>query len=511
MDILVSAAISELISRSAAFLINKCWRRQPGDEKNLQRLSQLLLRAHAIVEEAEGRRITNQAMLLQLKMLAEAFYRGLFVLDTFRIQALPGSKGDELKEEEEQEVSQEEQEVSPSAAPGKRARSSDGDVSTVRFGVSSRSATELQEMADYLKNLIADTREFVVFLGSYPRLRRQPYCTYLLLDSCMFGRQMERERVLSFLLQPDATAGAENLAVLPIVGPIRVGKSTLVENVSRDEMVRDRFSLILLFRESSITDGGLTDLTKSGVVKHENSHVSYRRLLIVIELAEDIDEETWGKMIDSANRIAGATRIIITSRSSKIVRLGTTGALWLYHLPPEAYWHFFKTLAFGSSNPDEHPALASMAMEIATEQRQCFVSGYIVAELLRENLDARFWRAVLRCVRAYKQKHLLLFEEHPSNLLRVDEPVYYWRLGRGGGGSYFLIRDYYQTESGREEAGEVITVREVLLGGDTPRGRFEALGWRSRLPPYYNYVISCVMQEPERVVSRCRRKRRIHD
>ncbi|KAL6845635.1 hypothetical protein ACP4OV_025130 [Aristida adscensionis] len=367
MDILVSAAVSELISRSASFLLKKCWRRQPGAEKNLQRLSRLLLRAHAIVEEAEGRRITNQAMLQQLKMLAEAFYR--------------------------------------------------------------------------------------------------------------------------------------------------VGKSTLLENVCRDDMVRDRFSLILHIRERCITDGGVTDLTKSGVVKHENSHAPERRLLIVIELAGDIDDETWAKLIHSTDCTARATRIIITSRSDKIARLArTTVALRLDHLPPEAYWYFFKTLAFGTLNPDEHPAMASMAMEIATEQRQCFMSGYVIAELLQDNLDARFWRAVLQCVRAYKQKHLLLFEEHPINLLRDDRPAYYWRLGRDSSRSsrFFLIRGHYETESRPEEAAEVI-VRDVLLGRDTPRGRFEALGLRSRLPPYYNYMITCAMQEPERMVSRCRRKRRIPD
>ncbi|XP_062208565.1 putative disease resistance protein RGA3 [Phragmites australis] len=493
MDILVSAVVSDLISRSASFLIKKC-SQQPDADKNLQRLSRLLLRAHAIVEEAEGRRITNQAMLWQLKMLTEGFYRGHFMLDIFKFRALPGGS------------TEDEEEASHSSAmskihPAKRVRSSSTNTKMMLSG--GNSATELHEMADFLETIIADMKEFVVFLGSYPRMNRQPYCTYLFLDNCMFGRQMERERVLSFLLHPEAAPGSENLAVLPIVGPQRVGKSTLVEHVCRDEMVRDHFSMILFFRENSLNDAGVTDLRESGLVKHQNSHASQKRLLIVIELAGDIDEETWKRVIYSTSRKARGSKIIITSRSKKITKFGTVETLWLDLLPPEVYWHFFKTLAFGTANPDEQPKLASMTMEIATEQRQCFVSGYIVARLLRDNLDARFWRAVLRCVRAYKRKHLLLFDEHPNVRMRRDEPVYYWRLG--GSGRYFLICDYYQTDSCREDVAEV-TVQDVLLGRDAPRGRFEALGWTSRLPPYYNYMISCVSQESGSGVGRMKRK-----
>jgi hypothetical protein len=48
----------------------------------------------------------------------------------------------------------------------------------------------------------------------------------------------------NFLLctQPN---GAEELKVLPVVGPARVGKSTLVAHVCNDERVRGHFSEIV--------------------------------------------------------------------------------------------------------------------------------------------------------------------------------------------------------------------------------------------------------------------------
>jgi hypothetical protein len=44
---------------------------------------------------------------------------------------------------------------------------------------------------------------------------------------------MEMEHIMNFLLQEESAPGAvEDLAVLPIIGPGKTGKSTLVEHAS---------------------------------------------------------------------------------------------------------------------------------------------------------------------------------------------------------------------------------------------------------------------------------------
>ncbi|KAF0918118.1 hypothetical protein E2562_022704 [Oryza meyeriana var. granulata] len=94
---------------------------------------------------------------------------------------------------------------------------------------------------------------------------------------------------------------------------------------------------------------------------------------------------------------------------------------------PEAYWYFFKMLAFGSTNPDEHPRLASATMEIAMEYSGSFLAAYIIGELQRDNFNAQFWCSALRHLRAHVQSQLLLFGDHPNNLSRKDQPVHYAR------------------------------------------------------------------------------------
>uniref|UniRef100_A0A452ZNM8 Disease resistance N-terminal domain-containing protein n=1 Tax=Aegilops tauschii subsp. strangulata TaxID=200361 RepID=A0A452ZNM8_AEGTS len=87
MDVLLSAVVSDLFGRSASFVINRYFQRQPGIDMILQRLERVVLRIDTVVEEAEGRHITNQGMLRQLKMLRQGMYRGHYVLDALTFQA----------------------------------------------------------------------------------------------------------------------------------------------------------------------------------------------------------------------------------------------------------------------------------------------------------------------------------------------------------------------------------------------------------------------------------------
>lgn len=155
---------------------------------------------------------------------------------------------------------------------------------------------------------------------------------------------MEMEAVIDFLLRTEA-AGNESPGVLPIVGAARVGKSTLVEHVCLDERLRGHFSSIVVF---TVEDTGAA-FRGNAVVKHQDvaagaaaSHGG--RSLVVIELAGDVDDETWGRLYSSAaSGMENGSKIVVTSRSEKIATLGTTEALRLEAgaLSIEAYWYVF--------------------------------------------------------------------------------------------------------------------------------------------------------------------------
>jgi len=221
------------------------------------------------------------------------------------------------------------------------------------IGSSNRKTQILEQLQDTLGNLncmILDMKELAVFITSYPRLYHQPYSMHLQLGNCMFGRQMEAEVVLNFLLHTQPHV-AEELEVLPVVGPSRVGKSTLVAHVCNDERVLDRFSKIMFVTDHDFKDKKLTYLGERSLKKYQNSMINKdgRGVLIVVEVAGDINQSKWKRLYAASKWcLTSGSKIIVTSRSNKITELGTTRPVTLKYLSDEADWYFFKTLIFGS-------------------------------------------------------------------------------------------------------------------------------------------------------------------
>jgi hypothetical protein len=240
--------------------------------------------------------------------------------------------------------------------------------------------------------MINDAEEMVMFLISYPRLYRQPYSMHI-LGNCMFGRQLETELVINFLLQ-SWPHGSEDLEVLPIVGPGRVGKSTLVAHVCKDERVRGHFSKIMFLKGHDFTDADLATLREGFAMEHENRVSNLNkdgRLLLVVELVDDIDEDTWNKLYFASKQcMPSNSKIIVTSRSEKIRKFGATEALSLKNMFHDTFWYFFKTLTFGSTDPEMHTNFVHVAMEIAKILSGCLIGAHITAYLLRDNFDIHF-------------------------------------------------------------------------------------------------------------------------
>lgn len=485
MDILLAAVLGELITRSTNFFISNSFKpTSPNVEDSLYRI---LLRAQVIADEAMGRQISNHAALQQLDMLRDAMHRGYYILDTFRCL--------QSHDHAEKEEANKGQVWSHSlSSVSSRVNSLQGSCSSTR---NKQILQKMQRSVDDLTSMIGDLKELVLFLSSYPpRLYRQPYSMHLLMGNCMFGRQTETELVISFLLHTRRRPHGSNkeLEVLPIVGPGLVGKSTLVAHVCRDQRVRGHFSEILFFHSHDFTGDELATLMEGYAAEYQNrvssSNEAAGRLLVVVELAGDLDEGAWNRMCSAVQRVMpGGSKIVVTSRSDKITKLGTAGALRLNYLSPEAYWHFFKTLTFGTRDPKMHPRFARLAMEISSMLSGCFLAANYFACLLRENFDIRFWRTVL----AMKKLVVSKLGEHPLQVMNRYRPAHICRMAAASSDEDFVLYDRIQCSS--QEEVPAIKIKDVVYGNVKPRGRFDALVWRSQIPPYYGYGNSCEIHQ----------------
>ncbi|PUZ68242.1 hypothetical protein GQ55_2G009900 [Panicum hallii var. hallii] len=475
MNILLGAVLGELTTRSINFLIKNSFKPTAPDVED--RLRRILLRAQVIVDEAMGWQITNRGVLQQLDMLRDAMHHGYYILDTFRYQS----------HSEEEAKGQ----VMSNSLSLLKVNSLQGLCSSSR---NTLILEQLQKSLDDLSSMIIDVEELAVFLMSYPRLYRQPYSMHLLVGNCMFWRQMETERVISFLLHTQPHSPKE-LEVLPIVGPGKVGKSTLVAHVCKDERVRDHFSEILFLRGHDLTGADLAVLKEGYVTEHQNDGSNSNkkgRLLIVVELVGTLTEDVWNRLYSgSIQHVPSGSKIIVTSRSDEIIKFGTTRPLSLKYLSYEAYWYFFKMLTFGSMDPEMHPRLARMAMEIAGCMNGCFIGANMIGCLLRDNIDFHFWYKVLAFLRGTVKKHVSKFGGHPFDLINEKKPAHLGRMFTPS--EDFVLHYEYQCSS--QEDVPKIRVQDVIYGSVKAQGKFEALGWRSRIPPYHSYVTVCEIRE----------------
>ncbi|XBI51218.1 hypothetical protein VPH35_033764 [Triticum aestivum] len=497
MEVIFSAAMGELVSRSISFLVERYLKQRTAattEEERLHSLQRLLLRLHVVIEEADDRLITNQAMLQQLSILKKEMYRGYYTLDIFSCRA----HGEGRAKDHEVNYS-----FAPSIFnPAKRVCFCSGN----REGAAQ---TELlEQVLGSIRNTIEDVGEFIMFLNRCPRLTRQPYNMYLLLNKCMFGRQMEMERIINFLLQAETPPGAAgNPAVLPLIGPGKVGKSTLIEHMCDDERVRNHFFQILCFSGDDLKDASVETLRDGGRIKHRNRAMGGGGTLIIIELFLDIDKSEWKRLYSSARScIRNGSKIIITSRSNKISNFGTTEPLRLQFFSQEAYWYFFKVRTFGSTSAEDYPKLAAMAMEMAKLANGCFMAATIFSGLLKDNFDHRFWSIALATLRNFMQTNISAYGESFSDPWQMAEPVYV-RRAKKTSSKWLVIFGDYQTCSAETEAEdrEMISVQDLFLGSVRPRGKFKVHAWTSHLEPHYNYIFHCEIQRPQRLVARNKR------
>ncbi|CAM0880140.1 unnamed protein product [Alopecurus aequalis] len=398
-EVVLPAALSELLARLFSLALDNFPRlggRGRGDAYR-RRLERLLGSIGGIVEEAEGRHVTNDHLLSHLKALTDGMYRARFALEETGIDV---SGSDEVDSRRSLVL------LSPFNC-AKRLR-----VASMVLGRDSHESQKLAAAIEDLESLTRDcVREFVLLVQGYPRRVCRPVTTTLYMDRRVFGRHVETERVVNFLLYPSPTGAPPYLSVLPIIGQIKAGKTTLVKHACDDERVHGHFSLVECFQlEHVLREGGHPNQTIwasdggeyfAGMrrILGEERFASQRSLL-VFEDAWPIDPSAWSAFAASptATSLAAGSKLLLTSRDADYAWFGTVEPVVLSPLPQEEYWYYFKAFAFSGMDAGDHPRMAAMGKEMARQLGGTFLGARMVGTLLRSKFDVRFWRRLMEAM-----------------------------------------------------------------------------------------------------------------
>ncbi|CAO2191722.1 unnamed protein product [Urochloa humidicola] len=395
MEMVVQGVVNDLIGRLISRLIHT-YQEQENVGQKLRKMRLMLISIHASIVEAEQRFITNELILLQLKTFTEVLAQGYYLQDSFE------SKGtdEDIGQDEVRNVY-----TFSAFSPCKRIRRMSYCIKRLLLG----DLSKLQEVMGLVEAVAANLQEFNALVAGYPRRPRRPYDSYVYADMCMFGRHVEREQIINFLLEKDGDSANEALPVLPIIGRHRSGKKTLMENVCSDERVRNHFSFVSLLDGDDL-EGEMLEAPflswREGVII-TNHELQLKTCLFVIEFAFSVDVESWTIFYKRANNLMKGTgsKIVIISSTKEAARLGTSCPITLMPLPPEQFWYFFKAIAFGSADPKEHSRLLSLGMQVAAAADGSFVRAQMYGGALRANLDVNAWSYILKYVKKTLKGH----------------------------------------------------------------------------------------------------------
>jgi len=181
------------------------------------------------------------------------------------------------------------------------------------------------------------------------------------------GRESDKKRVKTFLMNSNYE---HNVSVISVFGMGGLGKTTLAQHVFNDEQVKAHFGVRLWVSVSGgldvrkIVKGVLgtkdVDYQLESLKKELEDKIGKKKYLLVLddmwdgEDGED-DGEKWDRLKELLPRDAEGSRIVVTTRSSKIAKFTSTiEPHVLEGLSVDESWYLFKRKAFPQGQESGH-------------------------------------------------------------------------------------------------------------------------------------------------------------
>uniref|UniRef100_A0A0D3F433 Uncharacterized protein n=1 Tax=Oryza barthii TaxID=65489 RepID=A0A0D3F433_9ORYZ len=151
------------------------------------------------------------------------------------------------------------------------------------------------------------------------------------------SRNEEKEKIIKILVEQEGNGG---LMVLPIVGMGGLGKTTFVQLIYNEPLVKEHFSLQRWCCVSDDFDIGniARNICHSQEKNHEKAlqdlqkELSGQRYLIVLDDVWNRDADKWGKLLTCLKQGGRGSTILTTTRDAEVARVMTMGVPGAYNL-----------------------------------------------------------------------------------------------------------------------------------------------------------------------------------
>ncbi|KAJ1688945.1 hypothetical protein LUZ63_013100 [Rhynchospora breviuscula] len=228
-------------------------------------------------------------------------------------------------------------------------------------------AAEKEMYFSYLDTFVVESKK--------PCIENRETCSIKNKD-CIFGRDDEKEDIVSVLKRID---GKKNVSVISIVGIGGMGKTTLAQLAYNEDELKEYFNPkiwvyvsqnfnienILNVMIESVSQGERNFQSLNNLAVELQKHLNGKRFLIVLDDIWNENQEQWEKLNDILNCGKNGSKIIATTRSTRVSEImESTSPIMLKGLSEEMSWTLFEQKAFCECERELNPEILNIAKDI---------------------------------------------------------------------------------------------------------------------------------------------------
>ncbi|XP_078165359.1 putative disease resistance protein RGA3 [Carex rostrata] len=368
-------------------------------EKDLERLMRTLERIKATLHDAEEREIRDCSVKLWLKELKKVAYDAQDVFS---------------------ESSYEVTRLQVEARKASQASASQRNLMEYIVPISYGMVPRLNRIRSQFDEIANDRVALQLREGDgvrHPNKKNfRPPTSHMVDETCIFGRDDEKEEVIDFLLSEKE----KTFSVISIVGKGGLGKTTIAQLVYKDRRVSwcfDLFGWVCVSEEFDVRrlikatiesvskiNNGVSELSR--LQEELAKIVNGKKILLVLDDVWNENQILW-ELFRCPFKEAKMVRILVTTRNKTVAEvMQTTAYCRPINLPEDSCWQLFHHYAFSGRSDIVPTDLVNMGRDIMRKCGGLPLAVKSIAGLLRHETDEETWIEILDND---------LWESNPSN------------------------------------------------------------------------------------------------
>ncbi|CAL8133080.1 unnamed protein product [Prunus armeniaca] len=225
-----------------------------------------------------------------------------------------------------------------------------------------------------------------------------------------FGRENEKDIIVSKLLSESSQEIVRGPLVIPIVGMGGMGKTTLAQLAYNDENVKAHFERRIWVCVSdpfdeikiakAIIDGNGTPNSDEleAFLQCMSKSIEGKKFLLVLDDVWTQDHRKWEQLKLPLLKGAMGSRILVTTRKEEVaIMMGAkmSHMIHLKQLSEESCWYLFYHLAFFDKEEDESNVFEAIGKEIVKKCKGLPLAAKALGSLMRFKKTKKEWQDVL--------------------------------------------------------------------------------------------------------------------